>query len=125
MIDVYKYIAANNPRDAKRVIEDFGYKIRSNDLANNLRQLVDKEGDSAVHALMKIHPDADYFEEVYSDKYDNDNFELKKYAYLNASGPQENTQAPSQNKADVYASQGNTFIMVAALLLAAAIIVKK
>lgn len=124
MIDLYKYIAVNNPRDAKRVIEEFGYQIKSLDLANNLRQLVNSEGTPALEALMKIHPDAEYFEELYDTKsLQTNNFELQKYAYLNATGPQ--SQPSNLNKADVYASQGNTFIMVAALLLAAAIIVKK
>ena len=123
MIDVYKYIAINSPRDAKRLIEDFGYQIKSNDLANNLRDLVNNEGEQAIEALMKIHPDAEYFEEFYSRKYEKGNFDFSKNNFANASGPI--TQIPNQNKADVYAAQGNTFIMVAALLLAAAIIVKK
>jgi hypothetical protein len=128
-IDVYQYIATNEPRRAANLIKSYGYVIKSRDMAQNLRDLVNFEGDNAVEELMKLHPDYDYFMDKNSfnnfsgsiEKTDK-NYEFEKYAYLKASGDQQNNQILQQNN---IASLTNVSIIVAGLLLATAIISKK
>jgi hypothetical protein len=127
-IDVYQYIAANEPRRAANLIKSYGYVIKSRDMAQNLRELVNYEGENAVDELMKLHPDHDYFMNNASfsnfsgsiEKSDK-NYEFDKYAYLQATGNQ-NNQILQQNN---IASLTNVSIIVAGLLLATAIISKK
>lgn len=125
-IDVYQYVASNNPRAARRIIESFGYNIRGNNLAQNLRDLVNNEGEDVVVEIMKYHPDAEYFSEMHSNftgkkvKKKPTDFSFEKYAYLNAIG--NNNQ--STFKSDASANQTNTIILASAIILAIAIISK-
>lgn len=121
-IDVYEYIASNEPRKSQRLIESYGYTIRSRNMAQNLRELVNNEGESAVDSIMKIHPDFEYFvgAEKSSTKLTKkkDIYEHDKYAYLNAIGSQ-------QHQTNQIANQTNVLILAASLFLAVAIISKK
>ena len=121
-IDVYSYIASNEPKRTENLIKSFGYTIRKSDMAQNLRELVDLEGENAVTAMMKIHPDMDYFCFNEDNKNTNSlvkNNDYSQLAYLNATG--NNSQIMQTNN---MANLTNVSIIVASLLLATAIIVK-
>ena len=119
MMDVYGYIAQNNPFLARSIIESFGYKVTSRDMSNNLRELVKAEGEPALIRIMENHPDKDYILELFSEKptpikqSNNDN--MAYLQYMNASGNSEATK---------YGLQTNTFLLASALILAVAIISK-
>ena len=87
-MDVFDYIASNEPRKANQVIMNYGYRVNSPNLAQSLRDLVNYEGEDAMHDLMLVHPDHEYFLSVKSNKNltkKKDNFS-KNFAYLNAIG---------------------------------------
>lgn len=120
-IDVYAYIASNNPRVCRQILQDFDYVARSRDMAQNLRDLVNLEGEAAVTEIMKYHPDRDYFEASGSSKLESmfDKLEREKYAYLNATGSA-NIAKPMESS-----NQQNTIILASAVILAIAILSKK
>lgn len=57
------YIADQDPQGAMDVINNFGYSVDGvncvEDLASCLHDLVDSEGEEAVIALARLHPDKD------------------------------------------------------------------
>jgi hypothetical protein len=123
-IDVYEYIASNNPRGATEILKDFGYRILSNNLSQNLRELVNNEGEDAVVEIMRIHPDRLYFEE--------NNSTIKKFkkatkklseasSFSNATGPTNPSSIVNQN----HSNQTNTIILASAIVIAFAILSKK
>jgi hypothetical protein len=120
-IDVFDYIASNNPRACKQILQDFDYVANSRNTAQNLRDLVNLEGEDAVVEIMKYHPDRSYFEpDKSSKKLESmfDKFEKEKYAYLNATGSNQTVKTEHSN-------QTNTIILASAIILAFAIISKK
>lgn len=62
-IPLSSYIAWNNPAGAKSAIESFGYDVlnvrNQNDLADCVRQFINQNGEAAIAALAKVHPDRD------------------------------------------------------------------
>lgn len=61
---VYDYIAQRNPNGARNVLSQFGYSLKypkqaqnAKYMGNNLLQLVQREGEPALRAIMDIHPD--------------------------------------------------------------------
>ena len=124
-IDVYQYIASNEPKRSEQLIKSFGYNCRKKDMAQNLRELVAYEGEKAVESMMKIHPDYDYFMDISSSNFSGSihkDYELDKFAYLNATGAQNQNMIMQNN---TIANLTNVSIIVAGLLLATAIISKK
>lgn len=71
-MNVYQYIATNNPSFAKSICNQYGYRtvnIRSNaDLAVCLAKLVNAEGEPAFKDIMNGHPDKDVILELYAAK---------------------------------------------------------
>lgn len=69
-MNVYQYIASNNPSFARQVCSQYGYKpvnVRTpNDLAICLSKLVSVEGEPAFKDIMQGHPDKDVLLELYS-----------------------------------------------------------
>ncbi len=120
-MDVYQYFAESNPFIARNIIESFGYQVRSRDMASNLRELVNKEGEVALLKIMENHPDKDIILELFEKKEpvykkQESNSDTAYLQYLNASGNSEATK---------YGLQTNTFLLASALILAVAIISKK
>lgn len=138
-MNLYSYIAFNNPHAAKAICHKFGYRVANvkskEDLAECLRSLVSQEGEPALKAILENHPDKEIILEVYgSPKIDqflgadgtgskntstsctcSKNCECKsKENYMNADGSQTRL-----------ATQTNVIILAAALFLAVAIISKK
>jgi hypothetical protein len=131
-MDIYTYVASSNPYQAKAILHKYGYSIRDvkdqNDLGQCLKSLVAYEGEDAFQDILDSHPDRGVIMEVYGkqvvkseDKKCNCSghgcsCDRERY-FLNASG---SVDAPSKSVRDT-----SIYIMAAALLLAAAIIVKK
>jgi hypothetical protein len=129
MMDVYSYVAAANPAQASNIINSFGYQVTNKrDMGANLRTLVMNEGEPALRAVLAAHPDKDILLEINEpmkgskSKLHCDCKSCRKMRdnYLNASGREEN-----QSEASRSASQTNTFLLAAAMILAVAIISKK
>ena len=66
-MDVYNYVAKNNPQKASEIISSFGYKvIDRNNMGKNLKSLVANEGEPALKMILENHPDKDVILELYS-----------------------------------------------------------
>lgn len=122
-MNVYQYIASNNPFVARNIIESFGYSPTSSNLAYGLEQLVNQEGEQALIRIIQNHPDRDIIIEM------NEQPIIKKeksscgcnskkspLEYLNAIG--------GTSEARHLSLQTNTFLLASALILAVAIISK-
>lgn len=131
-MDLYTYVASSNPYQAKAILHKYGYSIKDarteSDLGKCLKSLVAYEGEDAFHDILESHPDKGVIMEVYA-KQNVKSEDTKKcncnghscscnreHYFLNASGS--DTPSKSVRETSIY-------IMAAALLLAAAIIVKK
>lgn len=134
-MDIYTYVATSNPYQAKAILHKYGYSTKGvqneNDLGVCLKQLVAYEGENAFNDILSSHPDTN----VIVEKYALENKDFKNASggtcgcgcshckgndrsYNNFSGNSDSASSKSKTEASV-------FIMAAALLIAAAIIVKK
>lgn len=130
MKSVYDYIAKNNPQGAKTVCESFGYQVTNvHSMSQNLKDLVNNEGENALVEIMELHPDKDiildYFAPKVEEKKESDCGCKDKMGtphllehFINASGRQDNSEARA------LATNTNTIIFASALVLAVAIIFK-
>lgn len=131
-MDIYSYVAANNPYQAKAILHKWGYSMTNvrttDDLGICLKKLVHAEGQDAFMDIVNSHPDKALIAEVYQmqskennpDNYKNcsgDSCACKNKEYLSFDA--------SKDRPSAIAAQTNVFILAAALILAAAIIVKK
>lgn len=61
--DLYNYVAANNPDEAKAVLNKYGYDASTVEtvevLGSGLANMVDENGENALRDVLKIHPDRD------------------------------------------------------------------
>ena len=64
-MNVYDYVANNNPSQAKNIITSFGYKVKGKDMGQNLKQLVSLEGEPALKMVMDNHPDKEIILEMF------------------------------------------------------------
>lgn len=130
MMTVYDYVASNNPQGSKALCESFGYKVTNpNTMSQNLKTLVNNEGEDALRMIMDLHPDKEVIVEYFGKpktvevKQPNWAYQNKTEtaqileSYLNANGRQD-----SDSKA--LATNTNTIIFASALVLAVAIIFK-
>jgi len=133
-MDLFTYVASSNPYQAKAILHKYGYSIvdakDEKDLGICLKKLVAYEGEKALHDILESHPDKGVILEKFSSekKSDSKNCDgggcschscrMKELQYMNFSGNQDN-----QNNRSV--KEVGIFVISAALLLAAAIIVKK
>ena len=125
-MNLYQRVALSNPNAAKGIIKNFGYEIRTNNLAHALRLLVANEGEEALRAVVEIHPDKDLILECYQEnkttkKEDcgcKDKHDKKEEGnmYLNAVGQM--TEAQKQTQLT------NTFLIAASILILGALIIK-
>lgn len=69
-MSMLNYIAECDPQGAMNVINNFGYNVQgvesTEDLAGVLYDLVDQEGEDAVVALARIHPDRELIMEAHT-----------------------------------------------------------
>jgi len=132
-MDLYTYVATSNPYQSRAILHKYGYSVRdvnnANDLGICLRKLVTYEGEDALMDILNSHPDREVLTELNDSKRkteyknmdggcDGHNCKCKSLEqYLNFAGAMDR---PSKS-----VQQTSVFILAAALLLAAAIIVKK
>lgn len=126
-MDIYTYVAASNPYQAKSLLHKYGYSATNikdtNDLGICLKKLVSQEGEGAFSDIVDCHPDKGVILEMYAPK---------KEEHKNCSGDcgcrtkdqYKNASGDSEVKTSSVTQQTSVFILAAALLLAAAIIVK-
>lgn len=130
-MDIYTYVASCNPYQAKSILHKYGYSTKGvsneRDLGVCLKQLVAYEGEDAFHDVLDSHPDKGVIVEKYG-------MEKKATEYKNCDGGSCNCRHHERQYMNFSGSDAlggkstkevSTYILAAALLLAAAIIVKK
>lgn len=72
-MNVYHYIAENNPDAANELCKKYGYfQINSLDeLANCLQHIVATDGEKSLKEVMALHPDKDILIEIFEKKKDD------------------------------------------------------
>lgn len=123
-------IARRNPKGAEMVITSFGYEIVDRrDLGRSLNELVASEGEKALRKIMEVHPDKDLILELFSKEKKEQKScscgscmhkNMSDMHYMNANGAQA-TQNASSN---TLAHQTNAILVVSALFIATALIIK-
>ena len=143
-MNVYEYVADSNPRVAEKIMNSFNYDvINTSDMG--LSQLVDKVGEPALQKVMENHPDKDIILEMFSKKEDdnsgscncdscknknNNNDEHLNYLNVTGSGkvapvPPATTPNDASGNTHLLANQTNVILVVSALFIATALILKK
>jgi hypothetical protein len=129
-------IARRNPKGAEMVITSFGYEIIDRrDLGRSLNELVASEGERALRKVMEVHPDKDLILELFSSNKKEQkscscgscmNKNMSGMEYFNASGLQatQATQASQNASSNTLAHQTNAILVVSALFIATALILK-
>lgn len=132
MSSIYNYVASTNPQGAREVIQSFGYNIvDTKNMGNNLRQLVAREGEPALKAILAIHPERDVIMEMNKPEATEKKCGCggncgKSEQFMNADGIITAAGLLSSNKHDAnsvtndsnkLAQQNNGLIIAAAILL--------
>lgn len=146
-MDIYTYIASSNPHQARALLYKYGYEPQNvcdeSDLGLCLKKLVAYEGEDAFNEILTHHPDTN----VIIEKYRKDKEPEKENNFLNVSGnPYAMPMNPNymgcgcgnrdrnfvnasgnsdEAKSEKSKTEVSVFIIASALMLAAAIIVKK
>jgi len=125
-MDVYKYVAESNPVVAQGIIESFGYE-HANTPDMGLSQVVAKVGEPALKKVMENHPDKEIILEMFSKNSDtscNCGCDSKRHeGFLNANGGE--VAKEKENTSSMIAQQTNAMILVSALFIFTALIIKK
>ena len=125
-MDVYRYIAESNPKVAKDIIESFGYEF-ANTPDMGLSQLVSREGENALKVIMENHPDKDIIIEMFSEKKQTSCGcgcnERRIESFVNASG--NDSSKEKETSISTVAQQTNVMILVSALFIFTALMIKK
>jgi hypothetical protein len=141
-MNVFKYVAESNPNGAVQIINSFGYDVTStSDLGKSLSELVAEVGEPAFKKVMDNHPDKDVILELYgSDNTKNNEKECNcdtcrdrtrmndHLQYLNVTGGGTFANEKSSNSTTnthLLANQTNVILVVSALFIATALILKK
>lgn len=142
-MNVFKYVAESNPNGAVQIINSFGYDVtNTSDLGRSLSELVAEVGEPAFKKVMDFHPDKDVILELYStnnsehtttscgcDGCKNRARNNEYISYLNATGngtfADEKTNASNTTSTHLLANQTNVILVVSALFIATALILKK
>lgn len=127
-MDVYKYVAENNPMVAQGIIESFGYE-HANTPDMGLSQLVAKVGEPALKKIMDNHPDKEIILEMFSSETKNSGCGCgcggkRHEGFLNASGA-EVPKEKDNSSSNMIAQQTNAMILVSALFIFTALMIKK
>jgi hypothetical protein len=140
-MNVFKYVAESNPNGAVQIINSFGYDVTSKaDLGKSLSELVAEVGEPAFKKVMDNHPDKDVILELYASENpkDNDKKECNcdscrnktmmndHLQYLNVTGSGKFADEKSgTTNTHLLANQTNVILVVSALFIATALILKK
>lgn len=148
-MDVYEYIAQENPDMAIAVLAKYGHTVsnvnNSSDLAGLLKEFVKIHGEQGFKSLLAIHPD----KEIILGTFQEDGTvelqrlraadattstaapctgcnKLEKMALAQAVNNSTSANQPSQaGNLPAFFTQTNTFLIIGSLVIAAAIILKK
>lgn len=148
-MNLYTYVANNNPSMAKAICHKYGYKITGvqskDDLGVVLEQLVSKEGEPALKDIVLNHPDRDIIIEFNDRDKQESNINYmgnpnycprcgrtpqsctckQQYSnYVNYIGEDKDVNV-KQTRNENLVSQTNTFLLASAFLLGVAIISRK
>lgn len=142
-MNVYEYVADSNPRGAEQIMNSFNYDV-INSADMGLSQLVDKVGEPALIKVMESHPDKEIILELFSKTEGrkenscgcglclNRNRNDEHLNYLNVTGdgkvaptPPTTNQIDSAGNTTLLANQTNVILVVSALFIATALILKK
>jgi hypothetical protein len=142
-MNVFKYVAESNPNGAVQIINSFGYDITSkSDLGKSLSELVAEVGEPAFIKVMDNHPDKDVILELYASENTKDNDKKEcgcdscrnrtmmtdHLQYLNVTGSgkfADEKSSGSTTNTHLLANQTNVILVVSALFIATALILKK
>lgn len=138
-MDLYNYVAACNPYQVKSILHKYGYSAKNirneSDLGICLKQLVASEGEDAFMDVLDSHPDKGVIIEKYLSDTKKEDYKKEDYKNCNGNGncncnksiekQYMNFNGNSDNKQSSITKETNVFILAAALMLAASIIVKK
>ena len=122
---MYEYVAMSNPREAKSLIESFGYRVTNpRTMGANLRMLVSQEGESALKSIAQMHPDRELILEACGASR-RESF-MGVDGLINGTTPNNNNQNQQDgNDSTKLAYQTNAMMIVVALIIASAIIVNQ
>lgn len=142
-MNVFKYVAESNPNGALQIINSFGYEVTSkSDLGKSLSELVAEVGEPAFKKVMDNHPDKDVILELYASEDTKDKAEKScgcdscrnrtmtndHLQYLNVTGSGKFADEKATNSSTnthLLANQTNVILVVSALFIATALILKK
>jgi len=138
-MNVYLYIAQNNPDAAYEICKKYGYfNINSIEgLANALQGIVAEHGQDSLKEILEIHPEKEVILEVFDDKKKVNEVPLEevlqKVFDKNKPVEKEKSDCSCMKNADASVSavpstavnQTNTYILVGALIVSLAIISMK
>ena len=131
-MNVYKYVAENDPNGAVSIINSFGYEcVTTKDLGKSLSELVSVVGEPALKKVMDYHPDKEIILEMYSKNEScscpsckaSKNPYMNQERFLNISGSEVVGQTKGDNTAIVL--QTNGILIVSAIIIALALTLKK
>lgn len=122
---MYDYVAMSNPREAKSLIESFGYLVTNpRTMGANLRMLVSQEGESALKAIAQMHPDKEFILEACGASSKRESF-MGVDGLINGTTTNTNQNQQDANDSTKLAYQTNAMMIVVALIIASAIIVNQ
>lgn len=122
-MDVYRYVAESNPIGVQGIIESFGYE-HANTSDMGLSQLVARVGEPALKKVMDNHPDKEIILELFSKEKECDCKNNRRYdGFLNANGGE--VAKEKENTNSIIAQQTNAMILVSALFIFTALMIKK
>ncbi len=135
-MNIYNYVAHNDPIVAKAICTKFGYRVSNvkskDDLGECLRQVVASEGEPALKEIVKNHPDKEIILEYFSNE---------QYSAMDGTGSNSKStkdcscqkkcecqtretyaNADASNQSKSLTAQTNVILVAASLFLAVAII---
>ena len=125
-MDVYKYVAESNPIGTQGIIESFGYE-HANTPDMGLSQLVARVGEPALKKVMENHPDKEIILEMFGTNQDTTckcGCNSKRHeGFLNANGGE--VAKEKESTSSMIAQQTNAMILVSALFIFTALMIKK
>jgi hypothetical protein len=137
-MNVYLYIAENNPDAAYEICKKYGYfNINSiEDLADSLKSIVAEQGQDSLEEILNIHPEKEVILEIFDKKKVIDTKPIEEVIQLmfDKNKPVEKDcgcmksadAAPSTPSApSAVVNQTNTYILVGALIVSIAILSMK
>ena len=125
-MNVYHYIAENNPDAANEVCKNYGYfQINSIDeLANCLQGIVAQDGEKGLKDVMSLHPDKEVLIELFDKKKDDTTptpVVIQQPVVANADGCSCSKSADGSTPSTLV-NQTNMYILFGAVIVSIAIL---